>query len=868
VYFVGTSGWIVGDGVVLKSVDSGATWTSTSPTSAVLNGVYFHNATTGWAVGTLGTILRTTNGGVTWTNSRPVLETLHSVRFADAVNGWVVGSTGVVLRTTNGGTSWAAQQPVNADLNGVYFMDPSVGWAVGQGGTVLRTTDGGTSWAQAPSGTSAALTGVQFVSIPPTNVSVTVNTSPPGRPFTVDGVPFIGAQTFNWAFGSPHTIATTSPQPGPAGTTQYLWTSWSDGGAIAHTVRPTSNTTIVATFATQYLLTTIAGAGGTVDPPSGFQTAGGVVSIRAIPNAGQRLISWTGSGPGSYSGPRNPASVNMNGPISEAASFAGVVSVRVGTSPPGISFRVDGAPFSSAQTFSWSGGSFHTISTTSPQAGTVGTQHVWSSWSDGGAISHVVAAGSDTTFTASFTAQHMLTMHPGPGGSVNPGSGFRDAGSVIPIEATPHPGKVFGRWTGSGAGSYSGPNNQASVTLNGPITETATFASPIPPGLNLGWGDTPSPGSSVRFFGCNSNAGADTLIVSFVSPEGLSDFRAIQFSIVAQAEADSLPPWWRFAPESQGGCTRTLGASIDFTGGPFSCRDPWSSASAGRVAVTLYPDSVPNRARITGIAARPPEQLGQIIPGVEYYAMKLILDHQSTVGASECAGCRVPVCLRLDYLVLTQGNGLPFTTIRTAGEARVAGWQRAGCADTTFFPKVFSISPPGARAGANVRIDGRLFSTSDGYDNDDVAPTFSVSFNGTNAPQYTINSTRNQIDVTVPSGFTPGPVIVANSYGSAESAKIFTSGVGQGTLLVRRNPARGEALVEFGVPEAGATSVAVFAATGTLVRTLYSGRAAAGWNEVRWDGLSSAGKRVPPGLYFLMMDHMGVRQTKRLVLLR
>jgi hypothetical protein len=30
-------------------------------------------------------------------------------------------------------------------------------------------------------------------------------------------------------------------------------------------------------------------------------------------------------------------------------------------------------------------------------------------------------------------------------------------------------------WTGSGNGSYSGPNNPASITTNGPITETATF---------------------------------------------------------------------------------------------------------------------------------------------------------------------------------------------------------------------------------------------------------------------------------------------------------------------------------------------------------------------------------------------------------
>src|SRR6185503_472087 len=120
-----------------------------------------------------------------------------------------------------------------------------------------------------------------------------------------------------------------------------------------------------------------------------------------------------------------------------------------------------------------------------------------------------------------------------------------------------------------------------------------------------------------------------------------------------QAGADSLPPWWRLAPRSQGGCDRALGASIDFAGGPFSGRDPWSSTSARGATVRLYPDSVPNRARIIGIATRPPTQPGQILPGVEYYAMKLILDHRNTVGAGACAGCSWPVCLRLDDIVLT-----------------------------------------------------------------------------------------------------------------------------------------------------------------------------------------------------------------------
>ena len=867
VYFVGSTGWIVGDGVVLKSVDSGATWTSTFPTGAVLNGVYFQNASKGWAVGTLGTILRTTDGGTTWTNSNPVSVSLYSVRFADADTGWVVGSAGAILKTTNGGGSWTEQHPVSADLKGVHFIDSSAGWAVGLGGTVLRTTDGGTNWTQVPSGTSADLTGVQFVSVPPSNVSVLVNTSRPGLSFTVDGVQFTTSQTFYWAFASTHTIATSSPQAGPAGT-QYLWASWSDGGAISHTVRPTSNITINASFATQHMLTTSAGAGGTVSPASGFQDAGSVVSIRATPDAGKTFTGWAGSGTGSYTGRNNPAAVTMRGPISESGTFSAAVSATVRTRQSGTSFTVDGAPFIGAHTFTWAFGSIHSVSATSPQAGPVGTQYLWSNWSDGGAVSHNVAPTTDTTFTASFTTQYMLTMRGGSGGVVSPGSGFRDSGVVVPIGATPNPGRLFVGWTGSGQGSYSGLNPLSSVTMNGPISETGAFAPPLQPGLNLSWGDIPPWGTPARVFACNSNAGADTLIVSFVSPDSLNAFSGIELHIVAQAGADSLPPWWRLAPRSEGGCDRALRASIDFAGGPFSGRDPWSSTSASGATVRLYPDSVPNRARIIGMATRPPTQPGQVLPGIEYYGMKLILDRRNTVGAGACAGCSLPVCLRLDYIVLTQGNGLPSTTITTVREARVAGWESTRCADTTFFPKVLSVSPAAALPGTNVRIDGRLFSTSHPYDENDPTPVFSVSFNGTDAPQYRINSTKTQIDVTVPSGFTPGPVIVANGYGSATSPKDFNPDFGPRTLVMKSNPARGEAVVEFGVPEAGPTNVAVFSASGALVRTIYSGQAAAGPHEVRWDGMNGAGKRAPPGLYFLMMDHMGTRLTRRLVLLR
>jgi hypothetical protein len=154
----------------------------------------------------------------------------------------------------------------------------------------------------------------------PTTVQVTVQTTPAGLAFAVDGTTYSSTQTFSWASGSSHTIATTSPQSGGTGV-RNVWTRWSDNGAISHTVAPTTNATYTANFRKQYYLTMTHGTGGTVSPTSGWRNSGSAVSISAVPAAGYHFTNWTGSGTGSYSGTNNPASITMRGPIMERATF-------------------------------------------------------------------------------------------------------------------------------------------------------------------------------------------------------------------------------------------------------------------------------------------------------------------------------------------------------------------------------------------------------------------------------------------------------------------------------------------------------------------------------------------------------------------
>jgi hypothetical protein len=206
-------------------------------------------------------------------------------------------------------------------------------------------------------------------------VPVTVQTSPVGRSFTVDGAPYTTPQNFNWTPGSNHTIATT-PVQDDTSPTRFVWASWSDGGAISHTVSPTSATTYTANFTTQHRLNGIAGPGGTVNPILAYFNAGQTTQITATPNAGYRFVGWTGIGNGSYTGPDNPAQVTVREPLTEIAAFA-----PLGRSP----FDFDGDGRSDISVFRPSNGQW------------------WLNRSNAGLIAHTFGNGADIPVPADFT---------------------------------------------------------------------------------------------------------------------------------------------------------------------------------------------------------------------------------------------------------------------------------------------------------------------------------------------------------------------------------------------------------------------------------------------------------------------------------
>ncbi|HTX37831.1 MAG TPA: hypothetical protein VME43_22535, partial [Bryobacteraceae bacterium] len=174
--------------------------------------------------------------------------------------------------------------------------------------------------------------------------AITIQTSPAGLQFSVDGGPAQTApQTLNLVQG-PHTIAAATPQAGATGT-QYVLTSWSDGATTpADTITVgTSAATYTATFQTQYQLTISASppAGGTVTPASGsFYNAGAAVPVVATPNAGYMFNSWTGAVPTPSSA---STTVIMNAPETVTADFSvGSTSCSISLTPNSASVPATG----------------------------------------------------------------------------------------------------------------------------------------------------------------------------------------------------------------------------------------------------------------------------------------------------------------------------------------------------------------------------------------------------------------------------------------------------------------------------------------------------------------------------------------------
>jgi hypothetical protein len=84
----------------------------------------------------------------------------------------------------------------------------------------------------------------------------------------------------------------------------------------------------------------------------------------------------------------------------------------------------------------------------------------------------------------------------------------------------------------------------------------------------------------------------------------------------------------------------------------------------------------------------------------------------------------------------------------------------------------------------------------------------------------------------------------------------------------RPNPFNPTTSIGYTMVTDGFAEIVVYDVRGKLVRTLVSGNAAAGFNEVIWDGRNDSGDRVASGVYLYQLRTGSVVETKKMVMLK
>ena len=123
------------------------------------------------------------------------------------------------------------------------------------------------------------------------------------------------------------------------------------------------------------------------------------------------------------------------------------------------------------------------------------------------------------------------------------------------------------------------------------------------------------------------------------------------------SSGSALPSWWSF--KNVGSCRPTsLTASANFTGGVYSCGDPWLGGASGGLTsyITNYFGDA-RRVHIDVVYAVPQANAAQLDSPNEYLGFMLKINGAKTVGTGACDGCLTPVCVVWNWLGLDGLNG-------------------------------------------------------------------------------------------------------------------------------------------------------------------------------------------------------------------
>ena len=235
----------------------------------------------------------------------------------------------------------------------------------------------------------------------------------------------------------------------------------------------------------------------------------------------------------------------------------------------------------------------------------------------------------------------------------------------------------------------------------------AAPSSALAADIRLAWNNCDGAGGLHEIaFDCNTNSNtqAHTLVASFTAPPGITAYISNQATILVRPQTAVLPDWWQM--NASGQC-RSIGgavASADFTTGPFGCTDVWGGLASAGFGFTNVVDQRPGWARMVVGAGSSIGNTVPLIEGQEYYAFKVVILNNKTVGTGSCAGCSTPVALVLQDILVVQPSGTPGGNVDLGtrpgeiSDRSVAGWQcpaavQVYCGDTHIGCYVSDLAP-------------------------------------------------------------------------------------------------------------------------------------------------------------------------------
>ena len=242
------------------------------------------------------------------------------------------------------------------------------------------------------------------------------------------------------------------------------------------TIAMNGDYSVAANFVAVRNLTVTSSAGGSVTTPGEgtfVYDLGAVVSLVAAADEGYRFVGWTGDLSTIIDVNSASVTITVNGSYSIIANFAEVYELTVSsteggrvTTPgegvfsydPGTEVNLAASPARGYRFANWTG-----------DAATI---------ADVNAVSTTITMNGDSSITATFVAQYVLTVSSTAGGSViTPGEGLftYDAGTVVSISAEAEKSHKFVGWTGDVHGVADAAAASTTVTMNNDCSVEAGF---------------------------------------------------------------------------------------------------------------------------------------------------------------------------------------------------------------------------------------------------------------------------------------------------------------------------------------------------------------------------------------------------------